>query len=165
MVQLRSKPIASVGDLRPRVRPLAKDDLPAIGVSRLRASGAITPTMASVTLKVGELERSIGLQHLHFPNGGGWSFFICPQCAHRTRTLRLTEDGRLVCWRCDGLPYRCQQHDRSLTIARLKALLYGQPARLKPRWLTMDRRRRLEPSLRIAVMRQRQARLERMKPS
>jgi hypothetical protein len=120
--------------------------------------------MASVTLKVGELERTVGVQHLTFPNNGGWSYFVCPQCQHRTRTLRLTEDGRLVCWRCDGLLYRSQQHDRGLTIARLKALLYGPPARLKPRWLTIDRRRRLEAALRLAVMREREERLERMKP-
>lgn len=164
-MQLRSEPVASVGRPSDRLKRLAKDDLPAIGVSRLRARGAINPDMASVALKVGELERTIGLHHLHFPNGGGWSYFVCPQCQHRTRTLRLTEDGRLVCWRCDGLLYRCQQHDRSLTIARLKALLYGKPARLKPRWLNPDRRRRLEASLRLALIREREERLERMKPS
>jgi hypothetical protein len=117
--------------------------------------------MAKVTLKVGELERVVGLQHLHFPNGGGWSFFVCPQCGHRTRTLRLTEDGRLVCWRCDGLPYRCQQQDRTLTIKRLRALLYGPAARVKPRWLNIDRRRRLELSLRRAIIRERQERIDR----
>ena len=135
--------------------------MPAIGVSRLRATGVIRPDMAKVTLKVGELERTVGLQHIHFPNGGGWSYFICPACGHRTRTLRLTEDGRLVCWRCDGLRYRCQQRDPSLTIARLRALLYGQPARLKKRWLNIDRRRRLEVSLRRLIIRERKERLYR----
>jgi hypothetical protein len=160
-VQLRSGPSRHVLAGR---RRLTKDDLPAISVSRLRARGLVTPAMTSVILKVAELEATIAVTHTTFPNGGGWSWFVCPQCQHRTRTLRLTEDNRLVCWRCDGLLYRCQQHDRSLTIARLKALLYGPPARLKPRWLTMDRRRRLEASLRHALMVERQERLERMKP-
>ena len=158
-MQLRSGPSRPLS--QGRIRPLSKDDLPAIGVSRLRATGVIRPDMAKVTLKVGELERTIGLQHLHFPNGGGWSYFLCPQCEHRTRTLRLTEDGRLVCWRCDGLLYRCQQQDRTLTIKRLRALLYGAPARLKPRWLNMDRRRRLEASLRRAIIREREDRINR----
>lgn len=159
MVQLRSGPARPLS--QGRIKPLRKDDLPAIGVSRLRATGVIRPDMARVTLKVGELERTIGLQHIHFPNGGGWSFFLCPQCGHRRRTLRLTEDGRLVCWRCDGLLHCCQRQDRSLRIARLRALLYGGPARLKPRWLNIDRRRRLEASLRRAIILERQERIDR----
>lgn len=140
--------------------------MPAVSVSRLRASGAVRPDMTEATVKVGDLERTVGLQHLHFPNGGGWSFFVCPQCRNRRRTLRLTEDGRLVCWRCDGLLYRCQRKDRTLTIARLRGLLYGAPARLKPRWLlniSLDRRRRLELSLRRAIILERQERLARAK--
>jgi hypothetical protein len=147
-----------------RVRPLAKDDLPAVSISRLRATGVIRPDMASVVVKVGELEREVGLAHIQFPNGGGWSLFVCPVCQHLTRTLRLTEDGRLCCWRCDGLKYACQLNDKSLTIARLKALLYGGPARHKgPRLrINVDRRRRLEIALRRALIRQRQDRLDRM---
>lgn len=158
-MQLRSEPVASVGRQRPRIRPLSKDDLPAISVSRLRATGLIRPDMASIVVKVGELERTVGLTHTQFPNGGGWSWFICGHCQHRTRTLRLTEDNRLCCWRCDGLLYACQHHDKSVRIARLKALLYGAPARHKPRWISMDRRRRLEASLRRALIVQRQERL------
>ena len=148
-----------------RLGPLNKDDLPAVSVSRLRALGIIRPDMTSVAVKVADLERTVGLQHIHFPNGGGWSFFVCPQCGHRARTLRLTGDGRLACRRCDGLRYRCERidrGDRSVTIARLKALLYGPRQRLKPHFnLSMDRRRRLEASLRRALIRERQARLER----
>jgi hypothetical protein len=159
MVQLRSGPSRLVLE---KVKPLSKDDLPAIGVSRLRATGVVTPDMASVVVKIGELERKVALTHTQFPNGGGWSWFICPQCQHRRRTLRLTEDGRLVCYRCDGLLYACQHHDKSIRIARLRALLYGDPARHKPRWLSIDRRRRLELSLRRALLVERQQRLERM---
>jgi hypothetical protein len=113
--------------------------------------------MTSIAVKIGELERTVGLAHSTFPNGGGWSWFVCPQCQHRARTLRLTEDNRLCCWRCDGLLYACQHHDNSIRIARLKALLYGGPARHNPRWISMDRRRRLELSLRRALLLQRQA--------
>jgi hypothetical protein len=163
MVQLRSEPVASVGDQRPRIRPLAKDDLPAIGISRLRATGVVTPSMTAVAINMGDgRERKIALSHTQFPNGGGWSFFVCPQCAMRTRTLRLTEDGRLVCRRCDGLLYRCQHHDKATRIAHLRALLYGSPARLKPRTVPMDRRRALESALRRLLIRQRQERLDRV---
>lgn len=158
MVQLRSRPSRYVP-----ARPLSltKDDLPAIGVSRLRATGVIRPDMASVAVKIGELERTVGLAHTQFPNGGGWSWFVCPQCRHRARTLRLTEDNRLCCWRCDGLTYACQHADKSIRIAHLRALLYGGPARHKPRWISIDRRRSLEAALRRLIIRQRQERLPR----
>ena len=168
-MQLRSLPVASVGGKR--LGPLNKDDLPAVSVSRLRALDVIRPDMTSVAVEVGDPRDqkpggfTVGLQHIHFPNGGGWSFFVCPQCGHRARTLRLTRDGRLACRRCDGLRYRCERidrGDRSVTIAKLKALLYGPRQRIKPHFnLTVDRRRRLEASLRRALIRERQARLER----
>jgi len=160
---LRARPPRSVS--APLSRPLNKDDLPAIRVSRLRALGVIRPDMERVAVKVGELESEVGLAHTTFPNGGGWSWFVCPQCRRRTRTLRLTEDKGLCCQRCDGLLYACQHRDKSVHIARLRALLYGPPARLKPRWLTLDRRRRLELALRRAIIVERQARLDRGEPS
>ena len=154
-----------------RLGRLTKDDLPTVNISRLRATGVITPDMASVTLAVGEKPGgfTVGLAHLSFPNGGGWSLFICPQCHGRRRVLRLTEAGRLACWRCDGLVYACQRKDRSLQIARLKALLYGggqdDKARLKRRFLDrIDRRRRLEVALRRLIIADRQDRLDRLKP-
>jgi hypothetical protein len=119
--------------------------------------------MSALTVNMGDgLERKVKLAHTQFPNGGGWSFFVCPQCGARTRTLRLTEDGRLVCRRCDGLLYRCQHHDKSTRIAHLRALLYGGPARHKPRWINVDRRRRLEAALRRLLIREREERLERV---
>jgi len=163
MVQLRSEPSASLGRDGTRIRPLSKDDLPAIGISRLRATGAVTPEMTAIAVNMGDgVERTLKLSHTKFPNGGGWSFFVCPQCGHRSRTLRLTEDGRLVCRRCDGLLYRCQHSDKSTRIAHLRALLYGGPARHKPRWINVDRRRRLEGDLRRLLIRQREERLERI---
>ena len=39
-----------------------------------------------------------GLSLVRFPNGGSWSFFVCP-CGRRARILRLYEGG-LACFRC-----------------------------------------------------------------
>jgi hypothetical protein len=119
--------------------------------------------MSAIAINMGDgLERKVRLEHTRFPNGGGWSHFICPQCGRRARTLRLTEDGRLACQRCDGLLYRCQHHDKATRIAHLRALLYGAPARHKPRTVPIDRRQRLEAALRRLLIRQRQERLERI---
>jgi hypothetical protein len=130
-----------------------RDDLPAIGVSRLRANHTITPSMPSVEIAFGELKRQVELTHRHFPSGGSWSFFLCPGCSRRVRTLRLY-DGRLVCRQCDGLLARCQMEGQGTRerIDRLWQRLYGpKPARkgrkalvlsLK-RALIVDRRKRL----------------------
>ena len=40
----------------------------------------------------------MGLSLVRFPNGGSWSFFVCP-CGRRARILRLYEGG-LACLRC-----------------------------------------------------------------
>jgi hypothetical protein len=164
MVQLRSGPPRPVYTGRVKAT-LTKDDLPAIAVSRLRASGVITTAMTSIAVTVGELDRTVGLSHMTFPNGGGWSWFVCPECQKRARKLRLTEDNRLCCGRCDGLLWACQHKLEDGRIERLRELLYGPPARLKPRWLKIDRRRRLEAALRRAIIVKRQRRLDRMKPS
>src|SRR5579862_9163747 len=120
MVQLRSGPSRHA-----LARPLSKDDLPAIGISRLRATGVVTPSMSAISINMGDgLERQVRLAHTQFPNGGGWSFFVCRQC--------------------DGLLYRCQHNDKETRIAHLRALLYGGPARHKPRAWTIDRRRSME---------------------
>jgi hypothetical protein len=61
------------------------DDLPAVGVSRLRASGAISPADAATTVAFHDGSSFVvGLSHLRFPNGGGWSFFVC-SCGRRAR--------------------------------------------------------------------------------
>jgi hypothetical protein len=125
---------------------LFKGDLPSIGVSPLRASKAITADSTSVKIRFADnIEREVGVSHHKFPNGGGWSFFLCPTCGHRVRTLKLY-DGRVVCWHCDGLPYRCQSRDdKAPRIERLRQALYGpKPARYN--------RRRLEVALRRALL-------------
>ena len=66
-------------------------------VSRLRAEGKITADMTSVWIGFGaiELQREVRLEHRRFPNGGSWSFFLCPRCDRRVRRLSLN-DGRLT---------------------------------------------------------------------
>jgi hypothetical protein len=136
-----------------------RDDLPAVHVSPLRANQTITPDVKSVLIAFGELTREVRVTHRFFPprgpegKRGSWSFFICPSCSRRVRTLRLC-DGRLVCRRCDGLLARCQMEGRRTLerIERLRNQLYGpKPAR--------ERRKALEMSLRRALIVDRRKRL------
>jgi hypothetical protein len=83
---------------------LLLESLPASpNVSRLRAEGKITADMTSVWIGFGaiELKREVRLAHRRFPNGGCWSFFLCPRCERRARRLRLN-DGRPMCSYCCG---------------------------------------------------------------
>jgi len=149
---------------------MTQDDCPSISVSRLRALGAVTPAMKSCSLEIAGVRRDVGLVHVHFPNGGGWSFFVCPECGKRARVLKLNE--RIGCWRCTragGPPrrllYRCELKDKAGRIERLRELLYGgAPVRLKPRpGRTIDRRGRTELALRRALIAER-SRLTRFDP-
>jgi hypothetical protein len=132
-----------------------RENYPTIGVSRLRATGAIRPDGTSIEL----FERPVGVVHRKFPNGGSWSFFVAPCCGRRARTLRLV-DERIVCRWCDGLIYRCQAEGKAERIARLCERLYGAPLRLKPRSTRkLERARALEASLRRALIVERRQRL------
>ena len=135
----------------------AIDDLPHISASRMRAAGLIRPddTTAIVAFPDGP-SFLVALQHIHFPNRGGWSFFVCA-CGRRCRTLRLHQ-GAPACKGCleaKGLRYRVgwlSKPERAAHVAsRLKPrLLSPSPARLKPhlRWSKLERRGRLEAALR-----------------
>jgi hypothetical protein len=150
---------------------LTQDDCPSISVSRLRALGEVTEDMGSVRIAIAGVEREVRLSHRRFPNGGGWSFFLCPVCGRRARVLKLFE--KIACWRCTraGVPprrlyYRVELGDRVGRIERLTALLYsGQAARLKPRpGRTIDRRARTEQALRRALIAERSG-LKRFDPN
>jgi hypothetical protein len=138
---------------------LTQDSSSAISISRLRALGAVREGMDRVTVTIDGLAREVRLSHMRFPNGGGWSFFLCPSCGRRARVLRLFE--RIGCRRCTGsegkpLRYRVQFGDRSQRIERLRQRLYGGPARAKPRpGRTLDRRKWLEHALRRALIAER----------
>ena len=152
---------------------LAIDDLPSLSVSRLRAAGLIrpddkttvvtfpAPTPAPDTPTPDTPTFTVALQHIRFPNGGGWSFFQCP-CGRRCRTLRLY-DGFPACKHCleaKGFRYRVEDlsrperaaHVAARLAARLAAAEAGAHARLKPllRYSTLERRGRLAAALRRA---------------
>jgi hypothetical protein len=143
------------------------DDCPASpNISRLQAEGRATAATRLVELSFvaggGELKRWVGVVPLRFRNGGWWLFFICPACRRRAQRLRLF-GGRPLCRRCllrHGLRYRIEGGSadvradaRRARIERLRALLEGGPARLRPRpGRVLDRRGSLELSLRRALI-------------
>jgi hypothetical protein len=147
---------------------IAIDDFPSIGVSRMRAAGEIRPEHATTTIQFPDDPRTftIPLHHIHFPNGGGWSFFCCP-CGRRARTIRLY-DNALACHGClkaMGFRNRVQlipaEKRAAYHLPRLIARLTAPPARLHPRpGRTLDRRPRLERSLRRSLIVERQHALE-----
>ena len=135
----------------------AIDDLPYVSASRMRAAGLIRPDDTTTTVAFPEGPSFlVSLQHVRFPNGGSWSFFICA-CRRRCRTLRLHHSG-LACKHCleaKGLRYKVEDLSRSErathAASRLKPRLASpSPARLKPhlRWSRLERRSRLEAALR-----------------
>jgi hypothetical protein len=145
-----------------------QDDLPiSPSISRLRASGSVTSDTKLVVIGFGEGEsawkRQVGVTHQRFPNGGEWSFFVCPVCRQRARVLRLWRDGRPMCSRCcaaHGAKYRIaygsqveRAEARAKRIEKLRKLLDCAPARLHPRpGRTLDRRGTLTASLRRAMI-------------
>jgi hypothetical protein len=133
----------------------AIDDFPSLGVSRLRAAGEIRSDMRTAVVQFSDSDVfTVALHHLKFPNGGGWSFFVCA-CGRRCRALRVHQGG-LACKGCleaKGLRYRVEdlsRPERAAHVAsRLKArLLSDIPAWLNPRpGRTLDRRKRLAAGL------------------
>jgi hypothetical protein len=69
------------------VHRLFQDDLASVSISPLRASGVVTSDMRSVDIVFGEgadgLTREVKVAHRRFPNGGSWSFYVCPACKWR----------------------------------------------------------------------------------
>lgn len=131
----------------------AIDDLPSISASRMRAAGLIRPNETTATVAFPDAPTFVvALQHIRFPNRGGWSFFVCP-CGRRCRTLRLY-DGSLGCKGCleaKGLRYQVEDLSRGERAAHVASRLKGRfaaPARLNPRpGRRLDRRGRLDAAL------------------
>jgi hypothetical protein len=140
-------------DVLPSCLMVTQDDLPSISISRLRATGAVTAEMTKTTIGVADVE--VCLQLVKFANGGSWSFFLCPHCGRRARTLKLFEEA-VLCWRCchhRGARYRVwtkSVRGRAEHRASKLALVLDSKAslRLKPHlWGTMERRKRHEAAL------------------
>jgi hypothetical protein len=134
------------------------DELPSIGVSRLRATGAIRLEDRHVVIPFGGHNKLIGVAHTVFKNGGSWSYFRCPRCGRRAKRLWLVDDAPRClncCWSL-GVRYRSayalgrseRLRERDHRVDRLQAMLEGGPLRFKPappNWANrrLDRRIRL----------------------
>ena len=90
------------------------DQLVSLAASRLKATGAIRLEDRHGFIAFGdedhggERRKSIGVAHTKFPNGGAWSYFICPRCGGRKKKLWLVEDAPRClscCWSL-GVRYR-----------------------------------------------------------
>lgn len=141
----------------------AYDELPGVSVSKLRALGDITEQMNVATIKLGEYEFTVGLSLFRWPNGGSWSFFVCP-CGLRARILRLFEGG-LACCRCLKARgrvelVRTERRVAWLTPKRLERLRSDAPARLHPRpGRMLDRRVNMELALKRSLIVARRAKI------
>jgi hypothetical protein len=61
----------------------------------LRALGDVTAATKSTTVVLDGCEFNVAVALRRFPNGGGWSKFVCPGCGWSVRVLRLL-DGAVV---------------------------------------------------------------------
>ena len=79
------------------------DEFASVRVSRLRASGMIDPAKRQAVISFGDKQKLTGTAHVRFPNGGGWSFFVCPGCAKLAQNLWSIGDRPLCARCCNGL--------------------------------------------------------------
>jgi hypothetical protein len=141
------------------------DQLVSVGVSRLRATGAIRLEDRQALIPFGEQNKLIGVAHTVFPNGGSWSYLVCPKCGRRAKKLWLVDDAPRcrLCLEKLGVRYRASYgfgrterlRERDRRVDRLQAMLEGGPMRLKPappNWgnRRLDRRNRLTWALQQA---------------
>jgi hypothetical protein len=131
------------------------EDLPAVSISRLRATGVIAPETTEFLVRLGHVEKVVSVHLRRFPSGGSWSWFGCPTCGKWARTLRLHLDD-IVCPGCckhRGIRHRGEtlsvRQRAEHRIPRLKAMLESETSlRLKPvLWGKMERRKRHEAAL------------------
>jgi hypothetical protein len=110
------------------------DELLSLTASRLKASGAIRFEDRHGVIAFGdeddgvERRKCIGVAHTKFPNGGSWSYFVCPRCGGRKKKLWLVDDAPRClscCWSL-GLRYR-------------SAYGFGRAERLRERDRYVDR--------------------------
>src|ERR1700722_4130042 len=134
------------------------DQLVSVGVSRLRATGAIRLEDRHGIMAFGEKQKLVGVAHTVFENGGSWSYFVCPKCGRRAKKLWLVDDAPRcrLCLEKLGVRNRAaygfgrteRLRERDRRVDRLQAMLEGGPMRFKPvppNWgnRRLDRRNRL----------------------
>lgn len=117
------------------------DKLVSVGVSRLKATGAIRLEDRQAIIPFGDKQKLVGVAHTKFPNGGSWAYFVC-RCGRRAKRLWLVDDAPR-CKRCLeklGVRYRAaygfgrteRLRERDRRVDRLQAMLDGGPKRFKP---------------------------------
>jgi hypothetical protein len=110
------------------------DQLLSLTASRLKATGAIRLEDRHGFIAFGDEDRgggrrkSIGVAHTKFPNGGAWSYFICPRCGGRKKKLWLVDDAP-----------RCLTCCWSLGVRYRSAYGFGRSERLRERDRYVDR--------------------------
>src|SRR6516165_5038584 len=134
------------------------DEFPSLGVSRLRATGAIRLEDRQAVIPFGGRMKLIGVAHTVFKNGGSWSYFRCPKCGGRAKKVWIVNDAPRcrTCLEKLGVRYRSayafgqteRLRVRDQRVDRLQAMLEGGPLRVKPvppNWgnRRLDRRIRL----------------------
>jgi hypothetical protein len=141
------------------------DELVSVSVSRLRATGVIRLEDQRAFIPFGEQTKLIGVTHTKFPNGGSWSYFVCPNCGRRAKKLWLVDDAPRcrLCLEKLGVRNRAaygfgrteRLRERDRRVDKLQAMLEGGPMRFKPvppNWgdRRLDRRNRLTVALQRA---------------
>jgi hypothetical protein len=110
------------------------DELVSLDAARLKAAGAIRIEDRHGVIAFGDEDRGlrrrkcIGVAHTKFPNGGAWSYFICPRCGGRKKKLWLVEDAP-----------RCLSCCWSLGVRYRSAYGFGRSERLRERDRYVDR--------------------------
>ena len=109
-------------------------ELVSLAASGLKATGAIRLEDRQGIIAFGnkdnDLQRRkcIGVVHTKFPNGGSWSYFVCPRCGGRKKKL----------WLIDDAP-RCLSCCWSLGVRYRSAYGFGRTERLRERDRYVDR--------------------------
>jgi hypothetical protein len=104
------------------------DELVSVGVSRLKATGAMRLEDRHGIIAFGDKQELVGVAHTKFPNGGSWSYFVCPKCGRRAKKL----------WLADDAP-RCRLCLEKLGARYRAAYGFGRAERLRERDRYVDR--------------------------
>jgi hypothetical protein len=104
------------------------DELVSVAASRLKATGVIRLEDQWARIPFGEQTKLIGVAHTKFPNGGSWSYFVCPKCSRRAKKLWLVDDAP-----------RCRLCLEKLGVRYRAAYGFGRTERLRERDRYVDR--------------------------